>query len=218
MDKDPTFAPPLSALLSSSTVQQNSLTVQPSNIAGYPNSGGLFLAGDGSWKTVGLTLITDQKLATAAATVTFLNIPQTYRHLQVEVFGRGDNASSSVDVQFQFNNDTGANYAHEYQQIVGSAATAPISSTGRTNFIVVSLPGNTATANYFSLGSVRISEYTNAKANKTAYGAGGLWTSGPIIILASGFWASTASVTSIKMTASAGNFVAGSRFTLYGLT
>jgi hypothetical protein len=50
MDKDPTFAPPLSEIIGGGGGVPGSQVVQPSNISGYPNDPTRFLAGDGIWR------------------------------------------------------------------------------------------------------------------------------------------------------------------------
>ena len=78
------------------------------------------------------------------------------------------------------------------------------------------MANSAATASAFGGGVVDILDPYSTTKNKTIRGLGGLAATN--IALRSGSWASTDSVTSITcLPFSGGNWVAGSRFSLYGI-
>lgn len=162
--------------------------------------------------------------ATAFDTNTILggNIPGTYTHLRVVLMGRGDTAANAITANFTFNNDTGANYDLEYRVNKGTTP-SDVSTNASTSFafsgiaaasdtagspgsMVVDIPCYAATT--FRKQAIVASWYKN-----TADGTAGLYTD----IVGGGEWRNTAAITRIAVTASAGNFIAGTSFYLYGI-
>jgi hypothetical protein len=167
------------------------------------------------------SLIQTQALAADAGSVTFSAIPGTYEHLMILWTARGTDAGNP-DVYLQFNGDTGANYDREL--LVGvSAAPASGATVGQTALQAIgTMPGSTADAGRAAGGTIRIASYARTTFWKTAVGdfsdiratSAGNQLAG----MAGGIWRSTAAITSVTLLPSAGNFLAGSVFSLYGIT
>jgi len=163
-------------------------------------------------------LISTQILASNAATVTFSAIDQTkYKHLQLRVTGR-TTYTGGVDVlTVQFNGDTGANYASHRLQGDGTSATGA-SFTSQTYANMGFVVGDNSTANIFGASVIDILDAFSATKVKTLRGVQGSNASSNLVAVKSGLWINTASVSSIVLgTTGAGNFMTGSRFSLYGV-
>jgi hypothetical protein len=167
-------------------------------------------------------LITETALSGTAASVPFSSIPATYRDLRIVVRGRSDAAGvNNVDLRMQFNGDTGANYDSVFtinnnsntffngEIIAGtygymgqvSAATAPSG-----------VPGVSEIRVYDYRGTTWNKEWQAHCATKRAASTGNLFN-----FHTSGQWRSTAAITSLTVLPSAGNFIAGTVVSLYGI-
>lgn len=170
--------------------------------------------------TAGVAVISDQTLSGAAATITFSSIPATYKELRVILQGRGDTAASAVNVSLRFNADTGANYDRQFFQGNVSAASAG-ESFAQTSAQVGTLSAATSPANAAGQIAIEIPNYTGAVFQKTAEARTGFKSStasgGLLMQDSSIFWRNTAAITQIDLIASAGNFIIGTRATLYGI-
>ena len=148
------------------------------------------------------------------ATVTFSNIPQDYKHLQIRMAARGSYGVEDDYARMTFN--TGGSYAgHE---LIGNGST--VTSVERVGGDYIAwIGGNTMPANVFGAAIVDILDYSNTNKNTTARSLGGVFgNTFKTIRLISFAWFSTAAVTQIQLkNAANGNFKAGSRFSLYGI-
>jgi hypothetical protein len=125
--------------------------------------------------------------------------------------------------QVRFNGDTGANY--DAQSIHNSAATTAAAgeNLAATSGMIdrgVS-PGGSAAASEFGVVVTLIPAYTDTVGQKGAIsiiaGRSGTASGNLSAMLCATFWRSTAAVNRITILPSSGNFVTGSRVTLYGL-
>lgn len=191
---------------------RNALRVPPSVGGALPTT---------SYGTVPVK-IDDQLLGAGAASITFVNpLPTGFRHLLIEIYARGDTAATNVRVVIKFNNDSAANY--DTQEYYASAATNnPSESLGVANPQPALIPANTATANYFGVASIRIPHYQSTVGNKVAISEWGMASANTT---GTGFRGMTmtkwrtagTAITRIDLSPLAGNFVAGSLFTLWGI-
>ena len=154
------------------------------------------------------------------AEINFSSIPATFTHLQVRVFGRGTTSfSDGLTLYTRLNNDSGSNYADH--QVFGNG-TAAFSSGGATKTQMDAsqvFADSSATANIYGVTIVDILDYANTNKNTTIRTLGG-WDGNSTkgrATLASGLWMNTAAVNAIKLLID-GNFVAGTRADLYGIT
>ena len=151
------------------------------------------------------------------STVTFSNIPQGYKHLQIRGFANnGNGTGGSTATTLRFNSDTGSNYA--YHNLIGNGtATSSGAVASTTAIFVTNAPQLSATASAFGFTIIDILDYTNTnkyKTIKTLHGAD-LNGSGQII-LSSGLWMNTSAITSITINPG-GDAVQYTHFALYGI-
>lgn len=177
------------------------------------------------------TKLFETLLGSAAASVVFpkqlpspapaMTLPNYFRELEIVYQSRGDNASKNVDVRMQANGDTAVNYADQVlfgnNNATASAQPAALTANARVGRITAA----TGTANYGSVGVVRIPNYALTTFAKNAIGQS---TNFDTIALVDSFllnwgwvWNSTAAMTWLTLFPSAGNFITGSLFTIKGI-
>lgn len=177
-------------------------------------SGGVTQAGAGS-----MQLISDQLLTVGAAAIEFANIPQTFAHLVLVFTGRGDGVWSNPGLRF--NSDTGPNYDYA-RSYTSSGAPGGTDTYGGGLIALPPVPGAASVAGAFAGFYIWIPGYAGTTGQKVAVAvgagkqtvaAGGLqWeTDG-------GFWRSTNAINRVTLSSGSGNFIAGTRCTLYGLS
>lgn len=162
----------------------------------------------------GMTVISDQVLTSPAATVTFSSIPGNYIELYLVGQARSDAAVTTLAANLQFNGDTGTNY--EYFNVNGNANS---NNAGQTAIGVSIINGASMTANVPGDFQAHIVNYSGTTFFKSVLSSnGGRLNATPTqyVSYIHGAWLNTAAITSISITASSGNFVTGSRFTLWG--
>jgi hypothetical protein len=167
----------------------------------------------GDFESIGTIIISSD-----TASVTFSSIPQTYKHLQVRILGRGTRVSPSDYCNFQFNGDTASNY--QEHQLYGTGST-PVSGSDniQTYINTMNIGGSSLAANTFGVGIMDILDYTNTNKYKTTRMLTG-WdnnTANGVISFESGHWRSTNAITSIRFFPLGANFVQYSHFALYGI-
>jgi len=163
-------------------------------------------------------------LAAPAASVTFANLPQIYRTLVLLMQVRTDAVAEADVTLWRANGDAGANYDYVYGRL---SADGTQGSTGATASIQ-GLIGYTEAANsrasnfspcvaYFPGYALATQEKWCATSIHTKMGDVSALADLAVGI-ASSRWRSTAAITSLTIFPSTGpNFVAGSRFALYGI-
>jgi hypothetical protein len=163
-------------------------------------------------------LIESRVLDSTVGSVVFNNLDQfagIYKHLQFIVVARKSNADVSGSVNSRINGVT-SGYSQHALRATGSV----VNSFGESNTIAgfnFYIPAANATANAFGAGVVDILDPFNTTKNTTVRTLGG-GTPSNFITLASFAFNSTAMVTSYSFEALENGFVAGSRFSLYGVT
>src|SRR4051812_25997635 len=104
-------------------------------------------------------------LGAGAGSVDILSIPQTFAHLLLVVYLRGDAAAvDQVNAAVRVNGDSGSNYL--YENLVGLNAAASTSLTTATSGVIGAISGGAALANTFGAGDVLIPAYTGAANQK----------------------------------------------------
>ena len=143
---------------------------------------------------------TFESIATAngdnASYLSFSNIPQNYRHLQLRVTARDNVAALTQDpLYLKINNDTGNNYT--YHSLLGDGSSASATNTVGGGLIVVGkCPGGSSTANMFGVAIIDILDYTNTNKYKTVRSISGNDQNGSGQVgLFSGVWLNTAAIT-----------------------
>lgn len=152
--------------------------------------------------------------AGSETSATFSSIPSSYKSLQLRINMR-DTASN--DVYLQLNGNTGTNYAWHRLRGINSTVTAGGSSSTDKMFLGF---GNND-LNTSGVFIVDFIDYASTTKNKTVRGFSGLDDNGAgnsQVILTSGLWMSTSSVTSLSVvTFAGGTFRPGSTIALYGI-
>lgn len=145
------------------------------------------------------------------SSVTFSNIPQCYRHLELRVCGRGDTAAVSAALQLQFNGDTGNNYDWSKENRFGNSFQNSVSAAQMGD-----IPAASVTANYSSGLSIDIFNYRGTTFYKNMRAYYEFFQTSGFYELNGGQWRSTAAITSMKVFLSAGNFLDHTIIGLYG--
>jgi hypothetical protein len=165
-------------------------------------------------------LIASEILGSSQTSVTFSSLgtySSTYKHLQIRYTGRSDGPNADDTLRVRFNSDTGSNYV--FHQLGGSSTTVFSSAlTSQTGTYPAQFAGSAAAANIFGSGVIDILDPYSASKNTTVRGLAGITGGVNLVLLRSGLWVNTASITTITIDADTGtNLVAGSRFSLYGI-
>lgn len=169
---------------------------------------------------VAMAQLYDNTAGVAIASWDVSNISQSYNHLMMVVNARSDTGATDTVVAVRLNNDSSASY--DYQNGLVFASSFNASETfGATYLRCGSCPAATANASRFSNNNIIIPNYTGTNGFKIVttdcsfyYGTG---TGTMIRSIHGGFWPGAIAITRVTVFPSAGNFVAGSRLTIYGL-
>ena len=155
--------------------------------------------------------IATQTLGSAASSITFSSIPNTYTDLRLVLICTTVGAADDPSVQF--NGDTSTSYSRTYVYGFGSSA----STSKSTNTSLIPLDCYSTSTTIPKFYSLDIFSY-GGSANKTILtqsaedenGAGGV-SSGV------GLWRNTAAITSVKLFLTGSNFSTGTIATLWGI-
>jgi hypothetical protein len=184
---------------------------------------GLLNSIDAALATVGggaTALITETVTTGSQPTVTFSSIPATYRDLVIAVRGRGTNASVDVQLGLLMNGDTGTNYDNLGGYVGTAAWAANFSNVAQTKLLLSYFPAASAPANWAGFAQIEIANYRGTLFHKPVMSTGhDFWNtavSGMFRWFTSGQWRSTAAITSLTVSLSAGAFLDGTVVSLYG--
>jgi hypothetical protein len=159
-----------------------------------------------------MKLIETKTLGTAAASIEFTSIPQTFTDLVVVASARNTTTSEFYRIEI---NGSSANFTSRY--LLGNGS---LVSTGSESLApYADMARSTYTANTFSNSQFYIPNYSGS-TNKSisidsvsennateAYAS-----------ISAGLWSQTAAVTSVLFRPNSGNFAIGCIFSLYGIT
>ena len=148
--------------------------------------------------------IETQTLASAAASVTFSSIPQTYTDLVIVFSG---SATSSNTLFYRFNGDSSGIYSDTYIYADGSAG----SGRHTSQTLIYGAGVNTSQCTQI----INVMNYTNTTNHKTTLLRGNANGFGATVAFA-GLWRSTSAISSIQIYAGS-TFASGSTFTIYGI-
>lgn len=152
----------------------------------------------------------------SSGTITFSSIPATYKHLQIRMTPRSNDANATAPVSMTFNSDSGANYASHFLQGYGSGIWSS-NATTQTSMSLRSGAANSGVSNVHAPYVVDVLDYASTNKNKTVRTMQGHVLTGSFqVSLISGLWQSTAAVSTVSIT-TVGSFITASRFTLYGI-
>jgi hypothetical protein len=163
-----------------------------------------------------MKLIETKTLGTAAASIEFTSIPQTFTDLVVFLSLRNQTSTSYAAV-LKFNSSTSG---YSNIRLYGNGTSVTSDSTSGVGILnVLGVSSTDTTANTFGNTELYVPNYSGIKvktlsANSTSENN----SSTAFTAIVSGLWNDTSSITSVSFTPPAGNFVAGSTISLYGIT
>lgn len=166
--------------------------------------------------------IFDSTLGADAASFDITGISSGFKHLELIANLRGTTAATQIEVQCRFNNDSGANYDAQFFFILGAGSTGVTSAVAATAAQIGLITAGTATANHSGTLRILVSDYANTTFFKkiearTSYSRATGVSNDQINTIGVGTWNSTSAINRITIFPTAGNWLAGSRLTLYGI-
>lgn len=155
--------------------------------------------------------------AGGASSVTFSNIPQTYKHLQIRAVARTDRGNTYDDIRAYINGNTTSSYY--FHMLYGISGT--IYSGGGTNVSMLAwgsgMAGGGAGSSTFSSAVIDVLDYSDTNKIKTFKSISGLNTNGGgLVSFTSHLFPSTSAITSIQLFG-IGTMQQYSHFALYGI-
>lgn len=166
-------------------------------------------------------LLETEILTGSQASVTFSSLNSTYgstyQHLQIRFTSRiTETVGGAGTFYVNVNGDTGSNYARHNLRGDGSSVASYALSSSSTPDIGYTAGAESA-ANVFSAGVIDILDPFETTKYTTMRSSSGLVSGYKEVWLGSVLWMNTAALTSISLeTFGVWNFVADSRFSLYG--
>jgi hypothetical protein len=160
-----------------------------------------------------MKLIETKTLVSAAASIEFTSIPQTFTDLLLLVSARSTTASGSYTATFLRFNGSSSNLSQ--RRLYGNGSS--VGSDNEAN-IIVTVPRAGATSNTFSSNTIYIPNYTGS-TNKSVSIDNVTENNASLVLtdITAGLWSNTAAITTITLAADS-TFVAGSTISLYGIT
>lgn len=174
------------------------------------------LAGNAAFSPSSYDLLETQVLSSSASSVTFTGLGSytDYKHLQVRMVVKDNDAVTTRQFYTRFNSDTGSNYAAHSLGGTGSGVYG-YSTTGQTRIYTANIFGS---AKPYTPIIQDILDFSNSNKNTTTRTLTGRAETATNIDLWSGLWLNTNAVTSITYTTNGASGIAsGSRFSLYGV-
>lgn len=165
-------------------------------------------------------LIQTTVLTTTASSVTFSNIPQDYKHLQIRAVAKS-NESDFTRLQIRANGVSSGVYTSHNLRGNGSTVTTNTTTISATSMLdMFWFPGTFFEGeNQFGAAVMDILDYANTSKNTTFRSLHGYRPSSytSYIFLSSGLYNQTTAVSSLELSCQANSMVSGSRFSLYGI-
>lgn len=170
-------------------------------------------------------LISSVVLSTTSSSISFTSIPSAYQHLQIRFIARSNNSGLDY-IYLRFNND-GTN-SYTYKQIVQSSGSSTGASYGGpTNgigYVSSYLASAYNQANIWSPGIININDYTKNKfkiwngrvgVNDSVHSPANAYNNWQSA--GGGMWLNTSAITQITLYCGYTQYIAGSKFALYGI-
>jgi hypothetical protein len=151
----------------------------------------------------------------SSGVISFSSIPQDYKHLQVRYVSK--NASTSTLINITMNGITSGVYVRHSLYGADTQFGSSSSSTSQTTIPLIESMASSTTANAVNAGVIDLLDYSSTLKNTTIKAFYGMVDTRNRVYLSSGLYNQTTAVSSLTFTASASNFTALSRFSLYGI-
>lgn len=161
----------------------------------------------------------EEKTPSGVGTITFSSLG-SYTHLELIWTARGTELAASTNLEIQFNGDTGSNY---YRQLIAANNTGVAASQnlGASSATIGSATAANGPAGLVGGGTVKLFDYRGSTFVKIGITEDALFrntTSANTFVRQFTIgWNSTSPITSITLSLVSGDFVAGSKFSLYGI-
>ena len=139
-----------------------------------------------------------------------------YKNLQIRYVARTDLADIGDWLNIRFN---GSSSGYAFHSVRGDGSSGIGHGLASSSYLTLytSLSSASNTANVFSCGTIDFLDVFSSTKAKAVKAIVGVTSSYPRIALCSGVWTGTSAVTSIALTPyTTSNFIAGTRFALYG--
>ena len=184
-----------------------------------PNLGIIASSKSGKLASLDYESIATVTVSSPVSSISFTSIPSTYKHLQIRSIARGTVAQAEMQTFYQFNSDTGSNYAYHLLRGNGSATFSDQLNSTTAASAQIRYSAASATSGIFGVGVTDILDYSNTTTNKTVRNLGGVDANGSgQVYFTSGLWQSTTAITSIYIGINdGGNFAQYTQFALYGI-
>ncbi len=161
-------------------------------------------------------------LSSSQASVTFTlpsNAATEYKHLQIRFATRNNYNDASADMYMRINGDaTASNYTYHSLYGTGSIAGSETQLNSPTGARFAQSAGATFTSGVYFAGISDILDFSSSTKNKVVRTFSGNTGTYNRNWLSSNLWMSTAVITSLTFVTSVGaSFIAGSRFSIYGV-
>ena len=173
------------------------------------------LVGNNFYLPTSFDLLETRVLESDISSITFSSLESfaaDYKHLQIRTVTRTTPAAVGVSVDLVINNDNTAIYSFSLMEGNGTSV-SPYRESGSTLFLTPTA-GASSASNIFGATITDILNAFSVSKNKTIKTIGGHSGSTQMI---SGNRRSLQSISSLEIKSRTGNFVAGSRFSLYGV-
>lgn len=181
---------------------------------------GQIVAGDLTSGVVAMVKIGEALGSGGSGDLTLSSLPATYRALYFEIMGRSSNASLNTVLSLLINGDSGANYDSQRSDVQATTHTGA-EAFGQTSMALGYMPGSTATANVAGSARGELPHHGETVFNKMVHWQAhikyGTASSNLINTIGSGQWRNTAAITSLTLRLTAGNWITGSKLTVWGL-
>ena len=168
-------------------------------------------------------LLETTTLTSSASSVTFsgLGAYSDYKHLQIRAVTRDTRAISGTNnVLMTFNSDTGSNYRQLHVLKGDGSSVSSYAEAQSSSIIPFGSPSANDTTNAFTAAVIDLldafssNKYTTSRTLRGTNVAAAYATQ---VVLASGLWMNTASLTDISFAPISASFAVGSRFSIYGV-
>lgn len=159
-------------------------------------------------------LIATSVLGASATSVFFGSIPSTYQHLEIRMVTKNSSDSGVNTCGIRFNEDAGSTYSSH--RLYGDTNGVTADFQQPTWMEVLSV--GSQLPSIFSANVVSVLNYKSTSTFKTIRSLNGAnASSSNRVSFYSGNWRNTAAINSLRIVLPGTNFVAGSRFSLYGI-
>lgn len=162
--------------------------------------------------------ITTTTLSSAAATITFSSIPNTYTDLKIVFYARSARSNTTDTPRLQLNSDSGSNYSRGVLRTASSTTVESFRNTGQTSIAIgTQIPAATSSSGLFGVIELDIFAYAGSTYKTLLSTSSSDMNGSGYVDRIVGLWRSTSAITSIKLYAEIGNLDVGTTATLYGI-